>query len=44
MKSEKEDVLAYDDQLVRDFIKKIEVFPDKLVFTMKVGMKTEIDI
>lgn len=44
LKSEKEDALAYDDQLVRDFIEKIEVFPDKLVFTMKAGMKTEVEI
>lgn len=44
MQSEKEDMLAYDDQLVRDFIDKIEVFPYKLIFTMKTGMKTEIDI
>lgn len=40
MKSEKEDTLAYDEQLVRDFIDKIEVFPDKLIFIMKAGMKT----
>ena len=44
MKSEKGNVLAYDDQLVRDFIEKIEVFPDKLIFTMKAGMKTEVEI
>lgn len=44
MKSDKEDALAYDDQLVRDFIEKIEVFPDKLIFTMKAGMKTEVGI
>lgn len=44
LKLEKDNTLAYDDLLVRDFIEKIEVFPDKLIFTMKAGMKTEVEI
>lgn len=44
MKSGQKDALAYDDKLVRDFIDTIEVFPDKLRFTMKAGMKTEVKI
>ena len=34
--------MAYDDKLVRDFIEKIEVFPDRMRFTMKAGMVTEV--
>lgn len=44
LKLEKDNTLAYDDQLVRDFIEKIEVYPDKLIFNMKAGMKTEVEI
>ena len=36
------DALAYDDKLVRDFVEKIEVFPDRMRFTMKAGMVTEV--
>ena len=34
--------MAYDDKLVRDFIEKIEVFPEMMRFTMKTGMVTEV--
>lgn len=41
LESSKGDALAYDDKLVRDFVEKIEV-PDRMRFTMKAGMVTEV--
>jgi hypothetical protein len=40
----KGDALAYDDKLVRDFIEKIEVFPEMMRFTMRTGMVTEVEM
>lgn len=42
LETSKGDALAYDDKLVRDFIEKIEVFPEMMRFTMKTGMVTEV--
>ena len=42
LEASKGDALAYDDKLVRDFIEKIEVFPEMMRFTMKAGMVTEV--
>ncbi len=42
LEASKGDALAYDDKLVRDFIEKIEVFPEMMRFTMKTGMVTEV--
>ena len=41
LEASKGDALAYDDKLVRDFVEKIEV-PDRMRFTMKAGMVTEV--
>jgi hypothetical protein len=41
LEASKCDALAYDDKLVRDFVEKIEV-PDRMRFTMKAGMVTEV--
>lgn len=38
---DKGEALIYSDKLVRNFVEKIEVFPNKLRFTMKAGMTTE---
>ena len=40
----KDKVLAYDEQLVRNFIEEIKVFPDKLTITVKGGAKEDIAI
>ena len=40
----KDKVLAYDEQLVRNFIEEIRVFPDKLTITVKGGAKEDIII
>ncbi|WP_270304539.1 hypothetical protein [Baileyella intestinalis] len=40
----KDKVLAYDEQLVRNFIEEIRVFPDKLTVTVKGGAKEDIII
>jgi uncharacterized protein YlzI (FlbEa/FlbD family) len=40
----KDKVLAYDEQLVRNFIEEIRVFPDKLTITVKGGVKEDITI
>jgi hypothetical protein len=40
----KDKVLIYDKQLVRNFIKEIRVFPDKLTITVKGGAKENIII
>jgi hypothetical protein len=40
----KDKVLAYDEQLVRNFIEEIRVFPDKLTITVKGGAKEDITI
>lgn len=37
-----EETLAYSDKLVRDFIEKIEVLPDRLRVTIKSGMTTDV--
>jgi site-specific DNA recombinase len=37
-------VLAYDEQLVRNFIEEIKVFPNKLTITVKGGAKEDIAI
>lgn len=42
LEASKCDALAYDDKLVRDFVEKIEVFPDRMRFTMKAEMVTEV--
>ena len=42
LEASKGDALAYDDKLVRDFIEKIEVFPEMMRVTMKAGMVTEV--
>ena len=42
LEASKCDALAYDDKLVRDFVEKIEVFPDRMRLTMKAGMVTEV--
>ena len=40
----KGDALAYSDKLVRDFIEKIEVFPNLLRVTLKTGVSTMVKI
>lgn len=40
----KDEALAYSDKLVRDFIEKIEVFPDYLEIQLKAGMRTTVQI
>ena len=40
----KDKVLAYDEQLVRNFIEEIRVFPDKLTITVKGGAHEDITI
>lgn len=40
----KDKVLAYDEQLVRNYIEEIRVFPDKLTITVKGGAKEDIII
>lgn len=40
----KDKVLTYDEQLVRNFIEEIRVFPDKLTITVKGGAKEDIII
>lgn len=40
----KDKMLAYDEQLVRNFIEEIRVFPDKLTITVKGGVKEDITI
>ena len=40
----KDKVLAYDEQLVRNFIEEIRVFPAKLTITVKGGAKEDIII
>ena len=40
----KDKVLAYDEQMVRNFIEEIRVFPDKLTMTVKGGAKEDITI
>jgi hypothetical protein len=40
----KDKVLAYDEQLVRNFIEEIKVFPDKLTITVKGGAHEDITI
>ena len=40
----KDKVLAYDEQMVRNFIEEIRVFPDKLTITVKGGVKEDITI
>jgi hypothetical protein len=37
-------VLTYDEQLVRNFIEEIRVFPSKLTITVKGGAKEDIII
>ena len=37
-------VLAYDEQLVRNFIEEIKVFPDRLTITVRDGAKEDIAI
>lgn len=37
-------VLAYDEQLVRNFIEEIKVFPDRLTITVRGGAKEDIAI
>lgn len=41
---QRDKVLAYDEQLVRNFIEEIRVFPDKLTITVKGGAKEGIAI
>ena len=40
----KDKVLTYDEQLVRNFIEEIRVFPSKLTITVKGGAKEDITI
>ncbi len=40
----KDKALAYDEQLVRNFIEEIKVFPDKITITVKGGIKEDIAI
>lgn len=40
----KDKVLAYDEQLVRNFIEEIRVFPDTLTIMVKGGAKEDITI
>ena len=40
----KDKVLAYDEQMVRNFIEEIRVFSDKLTMTVKGGAKEDITI
>jgi site-specific DNA recombinase len=40
----KDKVLTYDEQLVRNFIEEIKVFPDKLTITVKGGAHEDITI
>lgn len=40
----KDKVLAYDEKLVRNFIKEIKIFPDKLTITMISGAHEDITI
>ena len=40
----KDKVLAYDEQLVRNFIEEIRVFPAKLTITVKGGAHEDITI
>lgn len=43
-KREKGEALAYSDKLVRDFIEKIEVFPNTLRVTLKAGISTMVKL
>ena len=40
----KDKVLAYDEKLVRNFIKEIKIFPDKLTITVISGAHEDITI
>ena len=40
----KDKVLAYDEKLVRNFIKEIKIFPDKLTITVIGGAHEDITI
>ena len=40
----KGEALAYSDKLVRDFIEKIEVFPNTLRVTLKAGISTMVKL
>lgn len=40
----KDKVLAYDEKLVRNFIKEIKIFPDKLTITVINGAQEDIII
>ena len=40
----KDKVLAYDEKLVRNFIKEIKIFPDKLTITVISGVHEDITI
>lgn len=40
IEADRDGALAYSDKLVRDFIEKIEVFPDSLTIQLKAGIST----
>ena len=44
IKKAKDKVIAYDEQLVRNFIEEIRVFPSKLTITVKGGAHEDITI